>query len=326
MSGHPANHRPILSVAITPRIADERKKLEQALSVLVAQDPALCVEPESAGGRTILSGISEAHLEKTCNRIADEYKIPLDMDTPKVIYLETIRGIAEGEGKYLRQTGGQGNYAHCRIRLEPNTRGDGYQFINDIRSGAIPDRFIAPIKRGIREALKGGILYGCPLVDVKVTLYDGSFHETDSNEMAFQFAGALAVKEAARKASPMLLEPMMAVEITIPEEHIGTVIGDICARRGRIERVNPIQEIEQQGQGRRQIAAIAPLAELLGYAKEVQSKTRGCAQLSIEFARYESTPHRGDSDAGTAGVTANKPTGPEAGSRSAAAKFHEDLQ
>jgi elongation factor G len=156
---------------------------------------------------------------------------------------------------------------------------------------------------------------------VKVTLCDGSFHQTDSNEMAFQFAGALAAKEAARKASPMLLEPMMAVEITIPNENIGAVIRDICARRGRIERVEQIQEMQQQGQGMQQITAIAPLAELLGYAKEIQSETRSRAQLSLEFARYESAPQPGDSNPGTAGVTANRPTGPKAGSRSASAKF-----
>jgi elongation factor G len=326
MSGHPARHRPILSVAVTPRTVDERKKLEQALSVLVAGDPALCVEPESGGDRTILSGISEAHLQQTCERIADEYNILLETDSAKVIYLETIRKEAEGEGKYIRQSGSQGNYGHCRIRMEPNPRGSGYEFISAIQSGAIPDKFIASIKRGIRDALKCGVLYGCRLVDVKVTLYDGSFHETDSNEMAFQFAGTLAAKQAARKASPMLLEPMMAVEITIPEEHIGAVIRDINARRGRIERVDQTQEMQQQGQGMRQIAAIAPLAELLGYAKEIQLKSRGRAQLSIEFARYESTPHRGDPNAGTAGVTANKPAGPKAGSRSAEANFDQGLR
>jgi elongation factor G len=308
MSDSKAHNRPILSVAIAPKIDAYREELEEALSVLVRDDPSIQIKTN--GGKTVLSGMSELHLEATCDRILHEFKIQLDISEPKVIYLETIRKSAEGEGKYIRQTGGSGNYGHCRIRLTPNEAGEGYEFVNEIKDGLIPEEFIDPIKQGVQGALELGVLSGYPIINVTATLYGGSYHDTDSNEMAFKFAGSIAVKEAARKASPVLLEPVMAVEIEIPEEHTGTINRDINARRGRIEGV-------ERAAGLKVIKAAVPLAEMLGYRGDLHSMTRGRANFSMQFARYEVT-RRPEGPGDGAGVTANKPNSPKAGSGSAA--------
>jgi elongation factor G len=200
-----------------------------------------------------------------------------------VAFRETIRKKADAEGKYIRQTGGSGHYGHCKLRVEPNEPGAGYEFISEIKSGSVPKEFIKPIDQGVQGAIELGILAGYPIVDVKVSLYDGSYHEVDSDEMAFKIAGSMAFKEAARKASPVLLEPVMAVEVTVPEEHMGTIIGDINSRRGRIEHVDRIG-------GSQVIKAIVPLKEMFGYVNEIRSSTQGRASYSMQFARYEEAP------------------------------------
>jgi elongation factor G len=319
MSESKAHNRPIISVAVSPRIGGDREKLQRALSVLVQEDPAIRIKTESIDGQTILSGMNDLHLEVICDRILHEYKIQLDVGEPTVIYLETIRKHAEGEGKYIRQTGGSGNYGHCELRVAPNEPGKGYEFINDIKGGVVPEEYIKPIDQGVQGALERGILAGHPLVDIKVTLFDGSYHEVDSNEMAFKIAGSIAFKEAARKASPVLLEPVMAVEVTVPEEHLGAIIGDINSRRGRIEGM-------EHAVGSQVIKAIVPLAEMLGYGRDIRSSTQGRAYHSMRFARYEAAPHRGEPGGDGAGITANKPIRPKAGSGFAAARLDAESE
>jgi elongation factor G len=212
-----------------------------------------------------------------------EHKVEANVGEPKVAFRETVRKNSEAEGKYIRQTGGSGNYGHCWIKLAPNEAGKGYEFVNDIKGGVIPKEYIKPIDQGIREALEGGVLAGYPVVDVIVTLFDGSYHDVDSNEMAYKIAGSMAFKEAARKASPVLLEPVMAVEVTVPEEFVGTIIGDINSRRGRIESL-------EHAAGSQLVKAIVPLKEMFGYVNDIRSSTQGRASYSMQFARYEEAP------------------------------------
>ncbi len=225
----------VISVAIEPKTKADQEKMGVALSRLADEDPTFKVRTDEDSGQTIISGMGELHLEILVDRMKREHKVEANVGEPKVAFRETIRKTAEAEGKYIRQTGGSGNYGHCKLRIEPNEPGAGYEFINDIKGGSVPKEYIKPIDQGVQGAIELGILAGYPLVDIKVTLFDGSYHEVDSNEMAFKFAGSIAFKEAARKASPVLLEPVMAVEVTVPEEHMGTIIGDINSRRGRIE-------------------------------------------------------------------------------------------
>ena len=225
----------VISVAIEPKTKADQEKMGIALSRLADEDPTFKVRTDEDSGQTIISGMGELHLEILVDRMKREHKVEANVGEPKVAFRETIRKMAEAEGKYIRQTGGSGNYGHCKLRIEPNEPGAGYEFINDVKGGAVPKEYIKPIDQGVQGAIELGILAGYPLVDIKVTLFDGSYHDVDSNEMAFKFAGSIAFKEAARKASPVLLEPVMAVEVTVPEEHMGTIIGDINSRRGRIE-------------------------------------------------------------------------------------------
>jgi elongation factor G len=274
---------PVISVAIEPKTKADQEKMGIALSRLADEDPTFKVRTDDESGQTIISGMGELHLEILVDRMKREYKVEANVGEPRVAFRETIRKSAEAEGKYIRQTGGSGNYGHAKIRLSPNEPGKGYEFSNDIRGGTIPKEYIKPIDQGIREALEGGILAGYPMVDVKVSLYDGSYHDVDSNEMAFKIAGSMAFKEAARKASPVLLEPVMAVEVTVPEEHMGTIIGDINSRRGRIEGM------EHLG-GSQVIKAIVPLKEMFGYVNDIRSSTQGRASYSMQFAHYEEAP------------------------------------
>jgi elongation factor G len=227
--------------------------------------------------------MGELHLEIIVDRMMREYKVEANVGKPQVAYRETIRKKSEAEGKYIRQTGGSGQYGHCKVRIEPNEPGKGYEFINEIVGGSIPKEFIKPIDNGIKEALEGGVLAGYPMVDVKVALYDGSYHDVDSNEMAFKIAGSMAFKEAARRASPVLLEPVMHVEVVVPEEFMGTIIGDLNSRRGRIEGM-------EHRAGSQVIKSIVPLAEMFGYATHMRSSTQGRATYSMHFARYEEAP------------------------------------
>ena len=305
MSESNPSSSPILSLSFRPTNDDDRQRLGDVLNLL-SQDPFSQVEAVCSDGETSIRGMSESQLKRICNRVVLDYGIQLDVDEPKVIYLETIRKTAEAEGKYIRQAGGSGNYGHCKLRIEPNEPGRGYEFINTIKSDSVPKEYIKPIDQGVHGAIKLGILAGYPLVDIKVALFDGSYREVDSNEMAFKIVGSIAFKEAARKASPVVLEPVMAVEVAVPEQLMGVIIGDINSRRGRIEGME--NEADSQV-----IKAMVPLAEMLGYENDIRLLTRGQACQSMHFARYEPTRHRGGNDGDGAGVTANKPEGPKAG-------------
>jgi elongation factor G len=295
--------RPILSRSIRPKIGSDQPRLLSALSDIAQQDPAVRVDTQD--DRIVLSGKDESHLESVCDRILHQYKIEIDMGEPRVIYLETVRKRAEAEGKYIRRTGGFGNYAHVKLRVEPNELGRGFEFINQIQGGVVPKEYIKPIELGIREAMQGGVLLGHELVDLKVALFDGSFHELDSNEMAFQIAGAMALKEAARRATPVVLEPVMAAEISVREEFLDRFIADLNSRRGRIEGI-------RNHEGSVLIRALVPLSEILS------SSMQQWPDSSVHFAGYEQAPPRGGPGGDVAGVTANKPNRPTAGSGSAA--------
>jgi elongation factor G len=274
---------PVISVAVEPKTKADQEKMGLALSKLAQEDPTFKVHTDPDSGQTIISGMGELHLEIIVDRMMREYKVEANVGKPQVAYRETIRRHAEAEGKYIRQTGGKGQYGHAKIYLDPQPAGVGYEFVNDVKGGSVPKEFIKPIDQGIREALEGGIIAGYPMVDVKATLYDGSYHDVDSNEMAFKIAGSMAFKEAARKASPVLLEPVMAVEVVTPEDYAGAIMGDLSSRRGRIEGM-------EHRAGSQVIKAIVPLAEMFGYATHMRSSTQGRAEYSMHFARYEEAP------------------------------------
>ena len=274
---------PVISVAIEPKTKADQEKMGMALSKLSDEDPTFKVRTDEESGQTIISGMGELHLEILVDRMKREHKVEANVGEPKVAFRETIRKNAEAEGKYIRQTGGSGNYGHCKIRISPSEPGKGYEFSNDIKGGTIPKEYIKPIDQGIQEAIENGVLAGFPMVDITVSLYDGSYHDVDSNEMAYKIAGSMAFKEAARKASPVLLEPVMAVEVTVPEEFVGTIIGDINSRRGRIESL-------EHAAGSQLVKAIVPLKEMFGYVNDIRSSTQGRASYSMQFARYEEAP------------------------------------
>ncbi len=274
--------QPVISVAVEPKTKSDQEKMGMALNRLAQEDPTFKVHTDPDSGQTIISGMGELHLEIIVDRMMREYKVEANVGKPQVAYRETIRKAAEGEGKFIRQTGGSGNYGHAKIKLEPNP-GKGYEFVNDIVGGVVPKEYIKPIDQGIREALQGGVLAGYEVVDVKATLYDGSYHEVDSNEMAFKIAGSLAFKDAAKRANPVLLEPVMSVEVVVPEEYMGTVIGDLNSRRGRIEGM-------EHRAGSQVIKANVPLSDMFGYATQMRSNTQGRATYSMHFNRYEEAP------------------------------------
>ena len=274
---------PVISVAIEPKTKADQEKMGMALSKLSDEDPTFKVRTDEESGQTIISGMGELHLEILVDRMKREHKVEANVGEPKVAFRETIRKNAEAEGKYIRQTGGSGNYGHCKIRISPSEPGKGYEFSNDIKGGTIPKEYIKPSDQGSQEAIENGVLAGFPMVDITVSLYDGSYHDVDSNEMAYKIAGSMAFKEAARKASPVLLEPVMAVEVTVPEEFVGTIIGDINSRRGRIESL-------EHAAGSQLVKAIVPLKEMFGYVNDIRSSTQGRASYSMQFARYEEAP------------------------------------
>ncbi|MGO9649936.1 MAG: elongation factor G [Terriglobales bacterium] len=274
---------PVISVAVEPKTKADQEKMGMALSKLAQEDPTFKVHTDPDSGQTIISGMGELHLEIIIDRMMREYKVEANVGKPQVAYRETIRRKAEAEGKYIRQTGGRGQYGHAKIRIEPNEPGKGYEFVNEVIGGSVPKEFVKPIDQGIKEAMEGGVLAGYEMVDVKAILYDGSYHDVDSNEMAFKIAGSMAFKEAARKASPVLLEPVMAVEVVTPEDYAGVIMGDLSSRRGRIEGM-------EHRAGSQVIKAIVPLAEMFGYATHMRSSTQGRAEYSMHFARYEEVP------------------------------------
>ncbi|HEU5401439.1 MAG TPA: elongation factor G [Terriglobales bacterium] len=274
---------PVISVAVEPKTKSDQEKMGVALGKLAQEDPTFRVSTDPDSGQTIIAGMGELHLEIIIDRMMREFNVQANVGKPQVAYRETIRKHSEAEGKYIRQTGGSGQYGHVKIRIEPNEAGKGYEFINDIVGGTVPREYIKPVDQGIREAMEGGVLAGYEMVDVKATLYDGSYHEVDSNEMAFKIAASMAFKEAARKASPVLLEPVMSVEVVVPEEFMGTIIGDLNSRRGRIEGI-------EHRAGSQVIKAMVPLSEMFGYATNMRSSTQGRATYSMHFARYEEVP------------------------------------
>ncbi len=275
---------PVISVAIEPKTKADQEKLGNALNKLQQEDPSFRVNVDHETGQTIISGMGELHLEIIVDRMVREFSVQSNVGKPQVAYKETIRKATEAEGKYIRQTGGHGQYGHAKIRVEPLPPGSGFHFVNEIRGGSIPREFIKPVQEGIEEALQGGILAGYPMDDVKVTLWDGSSHDVDSSELAFKIAGSMAFKAAAEKANPVLLEPVMKVEIVCPEEYMGEVIGDLNGRRGKIETINTPR------QGVRVIGANVPLADMFGYATDMRSLTQGRAVYSMHFLRYEEAP------------------------------------
>jgi elongation factor G len=274
---------PVIAVAVEPKTKGDQEKMGLALSKLAQEDPTFKVHTDPDSGQTIISGMGELHLEIIIDRMVREFSVEANVGKPQVAYRETIRRAAEAEGKYIRQTGGRGQYGHAKIRLEPQQPGKGYEFVNEIVGGSVPKEYIKPIDQGIREAMEGGVLAGYEMVDVKATLYDGSYHEVDSSEMAFKIAGSMAFKEAARRASPVLLEPVMQVEVVVPEDFAGAIMGDLSSRRGRIEGM-------EHRAGSQVIKAIVPLAEMFGYATHMRSSTQGRATYSMHFARYEEAP------------------------------------
>ncbi len=274
---------PVVSVAVEPKTRADQQKLGMALAKLAQEDPTFKVTTDPETNQTIISGMGELHLEIIIDRMMREHSVSANVGKPQVAYRETIRKAAEGEGRFVRQTGGRGQYGHVKITVEPLPQGSGFQFENAIVGGAIPKEFIKPVEAGIQEALESGILAGYEMVDVKATVYDGSYHEVDSSEMAFKIAGSMALKDAVRKANPVLLEPIMSVEIVVPEEYMGDVIGDINSRRGRIEGM------ELRG-GSQIIRAVVPLAEMFNYTTDLRSRTQGRGSHTMHFARYEEVP------------------------------------
>jgi elongation factor G len=277
---------PVIEVAIEPKTKADQEKLSNSLSKLAEEDPTFRVRVDQETGQTIIAGMGELHLEIIVDRLLREFKVEANVGKPQVAYRETITKTVEVEGKYIRQSGGRGQYGHVWIRLEPQERGTGFVFENKIVGGVVPREYIAPVSKGIEEALQGGIVAGYEVIDVKATLFDGSYHDVDSNEMAFKIAGSMAVKEGVPKAGPQLLEPIMKVEIEVPEEFMGDVIGDLSSRRGRVEGMEPIA-----GTGIQKIRSMVPLAEMFGYATDIRSKTQGRGTFSMEFAHYEPMPN-----------------------------------
>jgi len=274
---------PVISVAIEPKTKSDQEKLGISLDKLIREDPTFRVHTDPDTGQTILSGMGELHLEILVDRMIREFGVAANIGKPQVAYRETIRQHAEAEGKFIRQTGGRGQYGHVKITLDPAPAGQGFEFANEIVGGAIPREYIAPVEAGVRQALGSGVLAGYEVVDVKVTLIDGSFHEVDSSEMAFKIAGSMALKEAARKAKPVLLEPMMKVEVVVPEEFMGSVTGDLHSRRGRVEAT-------ETRLGSSIIQCKIPLSEMFGYSTDLRSMTQGRATYSMHFSHYEEAP------------------------------------
>jgi elongation factor G len=274
---------PVISVAVEPKTKGDQEKMGVALGKLAQEDPTFKVMTDPDSGQTIISGMGELHLEIIVDRMMREFNVQANVGKPQVAYRETIRKQSQAEGKYIRQTGGSGQYGHVKIRIEPNEPGKGYEFVNEVVGGTVPKEYVKPVDQGIKEAMEGGVLAGYEMVDIKAILYDGSYHEVDSNEMAFKIAGSMAFKEAARKASPVLLEPVMSVEVVVPEEYMGVIIGDLNSRRGRIEGI-------EHRAGSQVIKAMVPLAEMFGYATNMRSNTQGRATFSMHFSRYEEAP------------------------------------
>ena len=274
---------PVISVAVEPATKNDQDKMGIALQKLAEEDPTFKVRTDPETGQVIISGMGELHLQIIVDRMLDEFKVDCKVGEPQVAYRETIRQTQKGEGKFVRQTGGHGQYGHCWLEISPNETGAGFVFENKIVGGVIPKEYINPIEAGVKQAMENGVLAGFPIVDVKATVYDGSFHEVDSSEAAFKIAGSMAFKAAAEKAKPVLLEPYVKVEVTVPEEYMGDVIGDLNSRRGKIDGMEPRNNLQI-------IHAFVPLSEMFGYATDLRSKTQGRGSYSMEVAYYDEVP------------------------------------
>ncbi|WP_316367866.1 elongation factor G [Candidatus Thiodiazotropha sp. CDECU1] len=274
---------PVISVAVEPKTKSDQEKMGIALSKLAQEDPSFRVSSDEESGQTIISGMGELHLDIIVDRMKREFKVEANVGAPQVAYRETIRSSIEQEGKFVRQSGGRGQFGHVYLRIEPQQAGDGYEFANEIVGGAVPREYIPAVDKGVQEAMGNGVMAGYPMVDIKVTLYDGSYHDVDSSEMAFKIAGSMCFKEGAQRARPVLLEPMMKVEVITPEEYMGDVMGDLNSRRGIV------QGMDDTPAGR-QIKAEVPLSEMFGYATDLRSATQGRANYSMEFAKYSEVP------------------------------------
>jgi elongation factor G len=274
---------PVISVAVEPKTKGDQEKMGIALSKLAQEDPSFRVSSDEESGQTIISGMGELHLDIIVDRMKREFKVEANVGAPQVAYRETIRASVEQEGKFVRQSGGRGQFGHVYLKIEPQEAGTGYEFVNEIVGGVVPREYIPAVDKGVQEAMNNGVIAGYPVVDVKVTLYDGSYHDVDSNEMAFKIAGSMCFKEGVKKAKPVLLEPMMKVEVTTPEEYMGDVMGDLNSRRGIV------QGMDDTPAGR-QIKAEVPLSEMFGYATDLRSATQGRANYSMEFAKYAEVP------------------------------------
>jgi elongation factor G len=275
---------PVIHVAVEPKTKADSDKMGMALNRLQMEDPSFRVHTDEETGQTIIGGMGELHLEILVDRMFREFKVEANVGKPQVAYRETITRTVESEGKFVRQTGGRGQYGHCWLRLHPQEPGKGFEFDNATVGGSIPKEFINPIQKGIEEAMTNGVLAGYPMVDLKVEVFDGSYHDVDSSEMAFKIAGSMGFKEGAAKAGPVLLEPIMDVEVVTPEEYMGDVIGDLNSRRGKIQAMNPRAGVQV-------IEALVPLADMFGYATDLRSKTQGRATYTMQFAHYAQVPN-----------------------------------
>ena len=275
---------PVISVAIEPKTKADQDKMGTALNKLAEEDPTFRMHTDQETGQTIISGMGELHLEIIVDRMLREFKVQANVGKPQVAYKETIRQTVEAEGKFIRQTGGRGQYGHVWVRVEPLEPGQGFEFVNKIVGGVVPREYIPAVEAGVREAMTSGVLAGYPTIDLRVTLFDGSYHEVDSSEMAFKIAGSMGFKSGAQKAKPVLLEPIMSVEVLVPDAYMGDVIGDLNARRGRIEGMEP------RAGGVQAIHGFVPLAEMFGYATALRSRTQGRGTYTMQFAHYDEAP------------------------------------
>ena len=275
---------PVISVAVEPRTKADQEKMGVALGKLAAEDPSFRVETDDETGQTIISGMGELHLDIIVDRMKREFSVDCNVGKPQVSYRETIRSTVEVEGKFVRQSGGRGQYGHVWLKLEPLEEGSGFEFVNEIVGGVVPKEYIPAVEKGCKEQMDGGVLAGFPLLDIRATLYDGSFHDVDSNEMAFKVAASMGFKKGVMEAKPVMLEPMMKVEVTTPEENMGDVVGDLNRRRGMIEGM------DEGPAGLKLVNALVPLAEMFGYATDLRSATQGRASYSMEFKKYEEAP------------------------------------
>ncbi len=275
---------PVIHIAIEPKTKQDQEKMGVALNRLAKEDPSFRIKGDEETGQTIISGMGELHLEIIVDRMRREFGVEANVGAPQVAYRETIRKAVEVEGKHIKQSGGKGQYGHVWLKLEPQPEGGGYEFVDAIKGGSVPREFIPSVDYGVNGAMKSGVIAGYPVVDVKVTLFDGSYHDVDSSQLAFELAGSMGFKDGMRKASPVLLEPMMSVEVETPEDYMGDVMGDLSSRRGII------QGMEDDSSGGKIVKAEVPLAEMFGYSTTLRSMSQGRATYSMEFKHYSEAP------------------------------------